>query len=83
MASAFSIKFMNIIINAMYYTPEGGKIQILTGIDNVIQNTASGEKHMLKISISDTGSGISEDIIEQIFDPFYTTKPTGAGAGPS
>jgi len=73
--------FMNIIINAMYYTPEGGKIQILTGIDNVIQNTASGEKQMLKISISDTGSGIAEDIIERIFDPFYTTKPTGAGAG--
>ncbi len=67
--------FMNVIINAMFYTPEGGTVRIWTGVDD------KGGKDSVSISVSDTGSGISEDIIDRIFDPFFTTKPTGVGAG--
>ncbi len=68
--------FMNIIINSMYYTPEGGSISIKTEIDVAIQ-----KRKMIKVSITDTGTGISGDIIEKIFDPFFTTKPAGEGTG--
>jgi PAS domain S-box-containing protein len=62
---------INLIINAMDATPNGGKITILTESDGA----------GIKIKVSDTGKGIPPDIIERIFDPFFTTKPTGTGLG--
>ena len=73
--------FMNVIINAMFYTPEGGTVRIWTGVDDEGEKDSATCRQMLSISVSDTGSGISEDIIDRIFDPFFTTKPTGVGAG--
>jgi two-component system sensor kinase FixL len=36
---------------------------------------------MLEISVADTGSGISEEVASQLFQPFFTTKPHGMGVG--
>ena len=36
---------------------------------------------MIEISVADTGHGISEDIVERLFQPFVTTKPAGMGVG--
>ena len=68
--------FMNIIINSMYFTPEGGSIVINTEMDPNIQGVDT-----INVSVSDTGAGISGDIIGKIFDPFFTTKPVGEGTG--
>lgn len=71
--------FMNIIINAMYFTPEGGSITIKTEMD---ENADAQEgKEFINVSITDTGSGIPKETIDKIFDPFYTTKPIGEGTG--
>ncbi len=35
----------------------------------------------VKLSVSDNGKGMSPDVLERIYDPFYTTKPTGKGTG--
>lgn len=67
--------FMNIIINSLYFTHEKGGIVISTGMD-----TNQGAE-MIKVSISDTGTGIPPDIISKIFDPFFTSKPAGEGTG--
>ncbi len=73
--------FMNILINSMYFTAEGGSIVIKT---EALHNT-SGEFTSVPegvcVSISDTGCGIPNDIIGKIFDPFFTTKPVGDGTG--
>lgn len=69
--------FMNIIINSIYFTPEGGKIVIKTELDR----SARRGDEMLMVSISDTGEGIPPDIIDKIFDPFFSTKPVGEGTG--
>ncbi len=73
--------FMNILINSMYFTPEGGSIVIKT---EALHNT-SGEFTSVPegvcVSICDTGCGIPNDIIGKIFDPFFTTKPVGDGTG--
>jgi signal transduction histidine kinase len=65
--------------------PEGGRLTIKT--DNVVvpaepsgpQPTVPG--HYVRLDVSDTGTGIPEDIQSKIFDPFFTTKDLGKGTG--
>jgi len=68
--------FMNIIINSMYHTPEGGRITIESG---PCQDEIRGA--MIEVRIRDSGAGIPADVIDRIFDPFFTTKPVGEGTG--
>jgi two-component system, sporulation sensor kinase E len=67
--------FLNIILNALQAMPEGGELKIKTSNGN---GNSGGE---IRIVISDTGSGIPEDIREDIFRPFFTTKIKGTGLG--
>ncbi len=66
--------FLNIFVNAIQAMPEGG---VLT----VVVKEKSGPKAKLSISISDSGIGMSEPVIEQIFIPFFTNKIRGTGLG--
>lgn len=68
--------FMNIIINSMYHTPEGGRIRIESG-----PAPDGDRKEMIQIVISDNGEGIPPEIIDKIFDPFFTGKSVGEGTG--
>ncbi len=61
----------NIIRNSIEATQKGGSIKI----------TTSGDKEKVMLTISDTGSGIAEEDVERIFDPFYSTKAVGFGMG--
>lgn len=63
--------FMNILSNAVQAISTTGKIFIKTWEEN---NT-------VKISIRDTGSGMSDETKKKIFDPFFTTKDVGKGTG--
>ena len=62
---------MNILSNAIQAIPGKGEIFIKT----------REEKDVVIISITDTGSGISDEIKHKIFDPFFTTKEVGKGTG--
>ena len=68
--------FLNILINAIEATPENGKIFIKT-----LTFTKPGGEPYVQIEFTDTGSGISEEYLEDIFNPFFTTKTTGSGLG--
>jgi len=72
---------LNLAINARDAMPHGGELTITT--HNVIEKQfASNENaEFVKISVSDTGTGMSSDVIERAFDPFFTTKPQGQGTG--
>ena len=63
--------FLNILINAMQAMPEGGTIHV------AVQST----DNTVKIFFEDEGEGISQDIMEKIWDPFFTTKAKGTGLG--
>jgi|GEM_PF-1630630 len=63
----------NIIINSIQAMPDGGELRISTARD-VSQKAAI-------IKISDTGVGISQEDIDRLFEPYFTTKPGGAGLG--
>jgi len=70
--------FMNIIINSIYFTPEWGSIIIRSEMDGDGSVPGNGR---IKVSVSDTGTGISPGIIDKVFNPFFTTKPVGDGTG--
>ena len=63
--------FLNILKNSFEAMPEGGKLSISTRLkDNCIE-----------VWITDTGSGISKEDIQRVFDPFYSVKADGTGLG--
>jgi two-component system sensor histidine kinase HydH len=64
---------LNLYINALEAMPEGGHLAVEA-------QTSSDAEHLL-IHVSDTGSGISAEGVNQIFDPYFTTKSTGTGLG--
>jgi signal transduction histidine kinase len=68
--------FLNILLNAIEATPEKGKITV--GTRAFLK--PSGEPYV-QIEFTDTGSGIPQDQLEEIFNPFFTTKTTGSGLG--
>ena len=64
-------EFLNILKNSFEAMPEGGKLSISTRLkDNCIE-----------VYITDTGSGISKEDIQRVFDPFYSAKVNGTGLG--
>jgi PAS domain S-box-containing protein len=75
--------FHNIILNARQSMSEGGTITI--SAENAVVEQGDGlplkPGKYIKISIADRGSGMSEEIISKIFDPYFSTKETGSGLG--
>ena len=63
--------FMNLANNAQDAMPDGGELTISARTDDGFAD----------VTFSDTGSGISEDVIENIFEPLFTTKTKGTGMG--
>ena len=71
---------LNLINNAFYAVSEKSKLQVSSYKPQVIVSTKmQGGK--IEISVKDNGSGIPEKVKEKIFQPFFTTKPTGSGTG--
>ena len=47
----------------------------------VVETAYQAEKHIFRLSVTDNGSGILPNVLDKIFIPFFTTKPTGSGIG--
>ena len=78
--------FTNLIINSKDAMPDGGTITFETGkttVDKKNANNTPGLKpgKYAIIKISDTGSGMEKETLDQIFEPFFTKKPKGTGLG--
>ncbi|MGB6116333.1 MAG: PAS domain S-box protein, partial [Comamonas sp.] len=72
---------LNLGLNARDAMPQGGTIRI--GARNVLlENDSEGlNGPFVALSVSDTGTGMSSDILDRIFEPFFTTKRFGEGTG--
>lgn len=76
---------LNLCINARDAMPDGGRLTIETG-NRWLDERAASQRGVLpgqyvSLCVSDTGSGMSADIVARAFDPFFTTKPIGQGTG--
>ena len=63
--------FLNVLINAMQAMPGGGEIQV----------DIESDENAVSVVFKDKGKGIPQEILEKIWDPFFTTKETGTGLG--
>ncbi len=77
---------INLAVNARDAMPEGGKLLIRTSnVSNQYPVTRGAETmppgDYARIEVVDTGTGIAPDIIDNIFEPFFSTKEVGAGTG--
>ena len=75
---------LNLVTNAFYTVNEKAKQDIAGYVPTVsISTKKTGHKpdYRVEIKVTDNGSGIPKNIIDKIFQPFFTTKPTGQGTG--
>ncbi len=63
--------FMNLLVNAAQAIPVQGVIRLASGFD----------EERVWVEVSDTGKGMTPEVRDRIFEPFYTTKPVGQGTG--
>jgi PAS domain S-box-containing protein len=82
----FENVILNLAINARDAMPDGGKLTLELAnamLDDryvrTLSDVPAGQYVML--GVTDTGSGMTQDVIDKAFDPFFTTKPEGEGSG--
>ena len=78
---------LNLVINARdAMLPNGGGMQIETEHETLDERRTAGSSSArpgdyVRITVRDSGVGMSDDVLEHAFEPFFTTKPTGQGTG--
>src|SRR5260370_709394 len=84
--SQFEQVIVNLAVNARDAMPDGGKLTVRTANMTSEESGHLAYKGMppadyVRIDITDTGSGIASDIVDKIFEPFFSTKEVGKGTG--
>lgn len=77
---------LNLAINARDAMPDGGKLTVETLVVDLDEAYCRVHADILPgkyvvVAVSDTGVGMSSDLLDKVFDPFFTTKPIGQGTG--
>lgn len=83
--SHFEQTLMNLVVNARDAMPEGGSLTIV-GSETTFDAVTAAEQGIepgryVLLSFTDTGTGMTPDVIEHAFDPYFSTKPRGEGSG--
>jgi len=71
---------LNLINNAFYTVNERKKL-LANSYEPLVLLTTKRKENLIEIKIKDNGNGIPPKILDKIFQPFFTTKPTGEGTG--
>jgi two-component system cell cycle sensor histidine kinase/response regulator CckA len=84
--SQFEQVIVNLAVNARDAMPDGGKLTVRTANVTADESAELSNKGMpaadyVRIDISDTGTGIPAEIVDKIFEPFFSTKEVGKGTG--
>jgi signal transduction histidine kinase/ActR/RegA family two-component response regulator len=84
--SQFETALINLVVNARDAMPDGGKLFIECANARLDQSHAENEDDVVPgeyvmVAVTDTGTGMSADVLAQVFEPFFTTKAVGLGTG--
>ncbi|MDN4054802.1 response regulator [Massilia sp. YIM B02763] len=77
----FDLALLNLSINARDAMPDGGRLGIAVRNVVVEQSTERAGGDYVRVSVSDTGTGMPPDVLARALDPFFTTKEPGQGTG--
>jgi len=72
--------FLNLFNNAFYAVNEKKKL-LISAYEPIVQVTTAKSQNYVEIRVRDNGTGIPEKVLDKIYQPFFTTKPTGEGTG--
>jgi CheY-like chemotaxis protein len=75
------LALLNLAINARDAMPDGGSLTVAARPVQVADDPDLADGDYVEISVTDTGAGMSAEVIERAFDPFFTTKEVGRGTG--
>jgi len=75
--------FMNVLVNGIQAMPRGGRIEVQLMVEEARPRSMPEfrARDCVTVRVVDEGDGIPSDKLEMIFEPFYTTKPSGEGTG--
>jgi CheY-like chemotaxis protein len=77
--SELELVVLNLAVNARDAMPRGGTIEIRAA--NTTVEDVQGQKSFVRLSVSDNGSGMTQEVQARVFEPFFTTKDIGKGSG--
>jgi two-component system NtrC family sensor kinase len=74
--------FLNLVLNAIQSMPEGGILRLSVSSKWISkEGLENGQRQYVVVSVIDTGLGMEKEVVQNIFNPFFTTKDTGTGLG--
>ena len=80
-ANQLELAILNLAINARDAMPDGGSIEIKVAKHDVQNDAVLKSGTYLKLSVIDTGAGMTPDILKRAIEPFFSSKPLGKGTG--
>jgi two-component system NtrC family sensor kinase len=74
--------FLNLILNAVQSMPKGGSLRLSASCERISkEGLENGQQPYVVVSVIDTGFGMEKEVVQNVFNPFFTTKDTGTGLG--
>ena len=82
-STSFETSLLNLVVNAKEAMPDGGQIRIISRKRVLTKNEIEElpEGNYVEVNVTDAGIGIPQEILQQVMEPFFTTKEVGKGSG--